>query len=311
MRKKSISVVVPVFRSSEILKQFYERTSVVLSQLTNEWEIIFVDDCSADNTYAVMQSLRALDDRVKIISFSKNMGQQHSTLCGIKKSKYEIIFTIDDDLQCPPESIPDFLNKIEEGFELVIGKILSNKKHSSWRNLGSSIHKFLVSQILKKPKHIELSSYRCMTRKVAELLSSFEGAHVYLPSFLFTYVPVSKIANIPFSHHERYEGKSNYTIIKLFKLFSYLIFNHSQIPLRVMTIWGMFLSFASLCFAGFIFIQAFTHNIKATGWSSLAVLISFLSGNILLCLGILGEYIGRVVSENRYTKQFPIFEEEI
>lgn len=305
----SISVVIPVFRSRTLLPHLYDRLASVLDGTNAGWELILVDDASNDGTFEAMLALHEKDHRVRVVRFARNMGQHHATLHGIKRSKGDYVLTLDDDLQNPPEEIPAFLAKVDEGYDLVIGKITGDKAHSLSRNIASRTVQFLVGKILGKPKSLSLSSYRCMSRRAAEAMGSYSGAHVYMPALMLGSVPADRICNIPVAHHPRLEGRSQYTPRKLLKLFSYLLVNHSSIPLRFMTIWGTLISVASLGYAGFVLVDVLANGSAVTGWPTLVILISFMSGTILMSMGILGEYIGRLISENARSGQSPVFEE--
>ncbi|PKO54949.1 MAG: glycosyltransferase [Betaproteobacteria bacterium HGW-Betaproteobacteria-2] len=307
--KRSLSVVIPVFRSGYGLKELYTRLSEVLNKITETWEIILVDDGSNDGTFEHMISLRQKDSRVKLVRFTRNIGQHHATLCGLKRAKGDIVFTLDDDLQNQPEEIPVFLAKLDEGYDLVIGKISGSKRHGLFRNIASRIIQALVSFILGKPRSLALSSYRAMTRRVVDGMKTYEGSHVYIPALMLEAVPTDRICNVPVKHQLRAYGKTNYTLRKLFGLSSYLLINHSRMPLRFVSAWGLIVSIASMGYALFIVTSVLLQGTSASGWPSLAVLISFLSGNILFAIGILGEYIGRLIEENANAAQFPIFEE--
>jgi len=306
--KRSISIVVPVYKSGPMLKALYERVRAVADGMSDSWELILVDDASGDGTFEHMQKLRESDPRVRLIRFARNMGQPHATLCGLQRVRNDIVFTLDDDLQNPPEEMPRLLDKLDEGYDLVIGK-LEVKRHSPWRNFASWMVHSLASHITGKPKGISMSSQRCMTRRAADSIASYSGANPYLTALIFSSVPVERITNLDVSHDERSAGTSTYTLAKLIKLTSFLLINHSRLPLRFVAYWGLLLSVLSLCFTAWIIIRVLFFGSTATGWPSLAVLITFLSGNIFLCIGILGEYIGRILQENVRTNQFPIFDE--
>lgn len=308
---RRVSVVIPVFRSGPGLKNLYERLQAVLSDITFQWEIILVDDASNDGTFDCMLELHRKDNRVKVIRFARNIGQHHATLCGLQRASGDVVLTMDDDLQNPPEEIPAFLARLDEGYDLVIGQITGSKQHGCMRNLFSRWMQMMVSYILAKPKNLALSSYRALSRRAVDGIISFKGIHVYIPALMLDAVPADRICNIPVKHNARAFGKSNYTLCKLLKLSSYLVINHSRVPLRFVSTWGFLVSIASLIFALYIVVSVFIHGSQYNGWPSLAVLISFLSGNILFAIGILGEYIGRLVEEGARTVQFPIFEEHI
>jgi undecaprenyl-phosphate 4-deoxy-4-formamido-L-arabinose transferase len=150
-----------------------------------------------------------------------------------------------------------------------------------------------------------------MSRRVVRSISAYSGAQAYLPALMLGAVPADRICNLDVSHHPRMDGRSQYTLRKLLKLSSYLVINHSSIPLRFVTAWGIFLSAASLAYAAYVFVDVLLNGSAVTGWPTLAVLVSFMSGNILMCMGILGEYVGRIVSENARSGQSPVFEEHL
>lgn len=304
-----ISVVVPVFRSGAQLRLLYERLQAVLDSTGRPWEIILVDDASGDGTFDIMLELRARDARVRLIRFARNSGQQNATLCGMTRARGDCVITLDDDLQNPPEEIPRFLACLDQGYDVAIGRIEGEKKHRLFRNVGSVLVQRLASHIIGKPRHLSLSSYRAISRRAVDIMVSFAGTHVYLPALMLNAVPVDRVVNVPVPHHQRQAGHSTYTVRKLLKLASYLLINHSSLPLRLATLWGFVVSAASLAYAAWVVVRVLLHGSPITGWPTLAVLVSFLSGNIMLCLGVLGEYISRLVQENSRLSQFPVFEE--
>ena len=309
----SVSVVIPVFRSAETLGILYERMAHQLGILTDDWEIILVDDASTDGSWSAICALHAVDPKVKCVRFARNQGQQHATLCGLNYAAKQYVVTIDDDLQCYPEDIPAFVEKLTSGKQVVIGRIAENgKQHAWWRNLGSRINQYLTGRIIGKPSDMRLSSFRAMTLNVARTLTAYKGAHPHIAAMLFKSVPHDLICNVDIRHAPRGDGKkSSYSLPKLIKTLSYLIINHSYIPLRFMMLWGLFMSFIALMYALWIVLRIFTGSPTLPGWASLAVLISFLSGNILLAFGILGEYLGRLVEESSNIQQFSVFEERL
>jgi glycosyltransferase involved in cell wall biosynthesis len=305
----AVSIVVPVFRSGPGVAALYERLRDVLDGIGARWDIILVDDASNDGTFAAMRALHAADPRVRILRFARNMGQQHATLEGLRRATGDYVVTLDDDLQNPPESIPDFLAAIDAGHDIAIGRIEGGKAHAATRNLGSRLVQRLASSILDKPRDLALSSYRCFSRRAATAIASHRGAHPYLPALMLSAAPPDRICNVPVPHHPRAAGRSQYTLRKLFRLASNLLFNHSLLPLRAMVAWGLLLSVASLVFAAYVLVDVLVNGSPVAGWPSLVVLVSFLSGNLLMCMGILGEYVGRLVAEAEHRDQSPVFEE--
>ncbi len=308
-----VSVVVPVYRSATLLPQLYGRLRHVLDGIAESWELILVDDASPDESFSAMQALRKSDPRVRIIQFARNHGQQHATLCGLNYAQGRYVITLDDDLQCPPEKLPKFLEQLRNGMHVVIGRIdKGEKKHHWWRNLGSTVNQYLAGRILGKPRDLYLSSYRGFSRYAVDKVTTYKGAHPHIAALFLKAVPHRFIANVDVDHKPRADGgASTYSIPKLVKTLSYLMVNHSYLPLRVMAVWGFVLSLVSFLFALWVAGRALLFGHNVAGWPSLAVLIAFFSGNIMLSLGVVGEYLGRLVEEDSTAEQFVVFREEV
>lgn len=306
----ALSVVIPVYRSKMILPNLQERLTPALDGLAKDWEVILVDDGSNDGTWETMMDLRGTDRRYKLIQLVRNHGQQHALLCGLQHSSGDVVVTMDDDLQNPPEEIGKLIAKLGGEIDIVIGRINQDKKHTAFRNFGSRLVQRLVASILHKPRDLALSSFRAMTRLATDSICSYRGAHPYFPALMFNAVPASRITNAEVRHDRRAEGTSTYTLRKLVKLASFLLINHSTMPLRFVTLWGIVLSFGALAYAGYVLTGALFYDSPATGWPSLAIMVSFFSGNILMALGIIGEYVGRLLEEVSRPVQFFVARKE-
>jgi undecaprenyl-phosphate 4-deoxy-4-formamido-L-arabinose transferase len=306
-----VSVVVPVYRSERTLGALYNRLSDVLNATAEEWEIILVNDASPDNSWAEMRLLRAGDARVKIIRLAHNHGQQHATLCGLGYAQGKYIITIDDDLQFHPEDIPKFLDKLKSGVHVVFGRKQGSNHQTWWRHVGSALNDYVAGIVLTKPRTLSLSSYRAFSRKAVDQIVAYKGAHAHISALALRSTPHEHIANVAICHSPRADKQdSSYSVSKLIKTASYLLINHSYIPLRFMIGWGLVVSMASILFGVWALVFTVLHGRQIAGWASLAVLVSFLSGNILLALGVIGEYVGRLVEESARQRQFAIFEED-
>jgi hypothetical protein len=218
--------------------------------------------------------------------------------------------TIDDDLQNPPEEIHALLAKLREGHAAVIGRI-TDKKHGWWRNAGSRAHQYLAQRIIGKPPGLYLSSFRALSRVAVDRIVRYKGAHPHISALLLKSVPPSGIVNVDVGHAPRSVGGSTYSLRKLLKTASFLLINHSYIPLRFMIGWGFILSLLSVLFAGYVVVRVLFFGQALPGWPSLSVLVSFLCGNILMALGIVGEYLGRLVEEQSISEQFAVHREEV
>lgn len=308
-----VSIVVPVYRSAPILPRLYERIRQVLDHPPGRWELILVDDASPDESFSAMQELRRNDPRVRIVQFARNHGQQHATLCGLNYARGQYVITLDDDLQCAPEDIPGFVAQLQAGMHVVIGRISrGDKKHAWWRNLGSNLNRYLAGKILGKPPGLSLSSYRGFSRYAVDKLTAYKGVHLHIAAMFLKAVPHRYITNVDISHGQRADGgASTYSLPKLIKTLSYLLVNHSYLPLRFMIVWGVLLSCGSFLFAIMVAVKTLFFGHPTAGWASLAMLVSFLSGNILLALGIVGEYMARLVESASAVEQFTVFREEV
>lgn len=306
----SISVVVPVFCSAVLLPSLLQRLTKALDDEGRPWDVVLVDDASPDGSYEVLQQLRAGDSRLRIVQLARNHGQQQATLCGLNYARGSEVITIDDDLQNPPEEIHALLAKLREGHAAVIGRI-TDKRHGWWRNAGSRAHQYLAERIIGKPPDLYLSSFRALSRVAVDRLVRYKGAHPHISALLLKSVPASAIVNVDVSHAPRPVGQSTYSLRKLLKTASFLLINHSYIPLRFMIGWGFILSLLSVLFAGYVVVRVLFFGQALPGWPSLSVLVSFLCGNILMALGVVGEYLGRLVEEQSMSEQFAVHREDV
>lgn len=217
-----ISVVIPAFMSAGVLAELFGRLRAVLDSLKEEWEVIIIDDGSQDDTYEVMRSLRSADPRVKIMRLARNYGQHAATLCGLRQAGGDYIVTLDDDLQHPPEEIPKFIDKLKEGYHVVIGKY-DLKKHCVMRNLTSRFACLVISAFHRKPRAIYWSSFKGFSRLSARDVSQYKAGRPFLAVLILDAVPLSSIVNIEVRHDIRRKGKSGYTVMKLLRLFSALL----------------------------------------------------------------------------------------
>ncbi len=220
----------------------------------------------------------------------------------------DLVITMDDDLQNPTSEIGKILAAVKDDYQIAIG-IPKIKQHNWFRSLSSRLMQGLVSIILKKPRSLKLSSFRCLTKRAVGLISQYQGVYPYMPVLMFNAVPMHEIINVEVEHKPRKVGKSSYTVKQLVKLASFLIVNHSMVLLRTMTILGMGIACFSFITGVYYAVRYLVMATAPTGWTSLAVLISMLSGFILISLGILGEYVGRIVKQTDADANYAVYRE--
>lgn len=294
MAAVSISVVVPVFNGSQSLDALFNRTRAVMDQNGHSFEMVFVDDCSPDDSWQQILALKEKHPtKVRAIKLAKNTGQHNATLCGMHHSEGDLIVTIDDDLQIPPEEITKLVEKHREsGCDLVYG-VFKDKKHSLVRNAGS----WMVNKFFRIFAHTsgDGSSFRLMTRQLAGNLKHLNQKYLLLDEVLGWYT--NSICSVTVTHHARTLGASNYSTLRLVFITINYIINYTAIPLRLMTYVGLLGSMVTFIISLY-YIHAKLFKAVELGFTSLIVSIFFSTSVMLFCLGIIGEYISRLFTKD-------------
>jgi len=289
-----LSVVIAVYNSERIVEETVNRTAQYLTKLGISFELLLVNDGSTDRSWQKISALAEDDERITAINFLKNYGQHTALMCGVRRSRGAFVMTMDDDLQNPPEEIGKLLSRIGEGFDVVFAKFRV-KQHSLVRKLGSRVVGELNRRVFNKPDGITLSNFRIFTRAVADRMCNYRTAYPYIPGLLLMFS--SKVANVGTEHSPRAEGVSNYTLFKIIKLVAVLLFNYSSFPLKALTTLGFCISSASFVAGLFYVVKALVVGSKVAGWTSVFALMSFLNGFIIIMLGVVGEYIARLLNQ--------------
>lgn len=293
------SVVVPVYNSQHTLQELYDRIKNVFQDtIHEEFELILVDDSSRDDSYKVMQELHHRDPRVKIIQMAKNFGQHPALLCGFSYAQGDFIITMDDDLQHPPEELPkmiDVMNQRDD-VDVIIAKY-QGRKHNPIRRLGTWVSVYATSKMLKKPKDLEITSFRLIRRFIIDAILKM---NVRLPQIGNLLVQTSnRIINVTVKHDSRKYGKSGYSFKRLAKDLIYDITTNSAFPLIVVRDLGL-LSFAVSVILGLVYLaRYFLYGVSVEGWTSLVLIMLAYNGIILLSVGIIGEYLMHILDESK------------
>ena len=299
------SVVVPVYNSEDSLYELCQRISQVFNGMGKTYEIILVDDSSADNSWQIMKERKKNDEHIKIIQLMRNFGQHNAVICGFHHVTGKYVITMDDDLQNPPEEIPKLRNKILEGYDVVIGA-QEVKQDSIFKNLGSFFIRYLNTKIFNKPKDLKLSSFRIMTRAVVDEIKVLKTPYPYISGMMLSLT--RNLTNVTVKHDKRKYGSSTYTIKKLIELAFNLIINYSSLPLKFLTFIGITVSAASFCMGLYFILKKLIIGIPVPGWTSVIFLLSFFNGLLLIILSIIGEYLARIINEVSNKQQFVIRE---
>jgi glycosyltransferase involved in cell wall biosynthesis len=288
------SIVIAVYNSQDIIATTIERIHKVLSQENLRFEVILINDGSDDNSWQVISEIAINYPEVTSINLLKNYGQHSANLCGFRQSSGDYVITMDDDLQNPPEEIPKLIKCIHGGYDLVIGNFIT-KQHSFSRRLGSKVVGWLNRKVFDIDDKLVLSNFRIIKRNVIDRVCRDNSYTPYIPGLLLKYS--SDRINVEVKHEPRSIGVSNYTSSKLLRLVGSILFNHSSIPLRFTAVFGFIITMLSFALSIFYFIDALINGSSIPGWSSLAVMISFFSGFLILLLSIIGEYMIRLLRE--------------
>ena len=296
------SIVIPVYNSETIVSETVEKTIKVAMTNHIDIEIILINDGSPDNSWNIIKLLAHTYPQVTAINFVKNYGQHNAVLCGFANATGDYIITMDDDLQNPPSEIIHLINKVNEGdYDLVFGRF-KEKKHASYRKLGSKLIGYLNYKIFKKPKDITLTNFRIIRKDVIHRVLQHKTAYPYIPGLVLIYS--SKIANTIVEHHSRADGQSNYTLKKILSLMSRLLINYSSYPLRVLSSLGLVVSSISFLIGIFYLLSGLFLGSNVEGWTTLVVLVSFLGGFIIALLGVIGEYLSRILDQLSSDKSY-------
>lgn len=300
-----LSIVIPCYRSAHTIGKVVETSMKVIRDIGNlDCEFILVNDCSPDDTYQAICSLAEKYPNVKGINLAKNFGQHNAIMAGLHAAKGDYIMGMDDDMQTHPSQIPAFIQKMNEGYDVVFG-IYRKRKFGFMKNLLSKVAGFIMWHMVERPKGLEASNYWCCRKYVRDELVQYQGYNLYL-QVLF-YRTTRNIANIEIEHFSREEGTSNYNFSKSLRLFMSFL-NYTVIPLRAATIMGCLFSFAGLVGAIVVFIQKMMDPTILIGWSSLMCAMLILFGMNFLILGVVGEYIGKIILNINRSPQFVIRE---
>jgi len=300
------SIIVPVYNSQNSLGELHKRVKAVFEQIVKaDFELILVNDSSRDNSWNVMKDLHEKDERVKIINLAKNFGQHAALLCGLKYFSGDFVIMLDDDLQHPPEEIPKLIKALEENPEIdVVFGNYESKKHNWYRNLGSLAINKLGKVIGKRDEDIKVTSFRIIKADLAHRIAEINIQQPRVGGLIMH--ATNRVMAVQVEHKARVYGRSGYKLDRLFKDFLGIIIGNSVLPLKLISTFGVLLALFSMLIGVYFVIRHLFFGVSVVGWTSLIVAITFFSGFILFTLGIIGEYLIRILME---TKKMPVYVE--
>jgi glycosyltransferase involved in cell wall biosynthesis len=289
--RPELSVVVPVYRSRSTLRELVTRLHAVLEKLGRPWEIVLVDDGSPDDSWAVLDALaREQPGRLVAVQLMRNYGQHNTLMCGFRHARGELVLTMDDDLQNPPEEIPRLLEAMRTGeYDLVYGAY-ARKRHFLWRNAASTLMNGFFRLVFGSPGRI--TAFRVIRRPLLDCVVGYTPSFVFVDGLLAW--NTQRVGYVEVAHDERRAGRSGYSFGKLTILFFNVVTNFSLYPLQLVSYCGLAVAALGIGLGAYEVLKYFLTGFAVAGYASTIVAILTLGGIQLLSLGMIGEYLGRM-----------------
>ena len=297
-----LSVVVPVFDEQEVLLAFHQRLQATLDGADLAWEVVYVDDGSRDASWAVIEQLHERDPRVSAVALSRNFGHQIAITAGVDHAEGDAVVVIDADLQDPPELIPRMIAKWREGYDVVYAVRNERASESAFKRGTAAAFYRLMRRLTAVDVPVDAGDFRLMSRRVVEALKRLPERNRYVRG-LVAWLGFEQAA-IPYDRQARHAGTTKYPLRRMLRLAGDGIVSFSTVPLQLAIALGFALSLACFAYAGWAAWGRLVNDTPVRGWTSLMVAVLLVGGVQLVCLGIIGEYIGRIYDE---VKQRPLY----
>ncbi|WP_035020474.1 glycosyltransferase family 2 protein [Anoxybacillus flavithermus] len=292
------SVVIPVYNEALVIRETYKRLKRVMEQTDGAYELLFVNDGSKDDTLDILKELAVRDDTVKYLDFSRNFGHQIAITAGMDYASGEAIVIIDADLQDPPELILDMIGKWKEGYDVVYAKRTKRKGETFFKKATAYAFYRLLRAATEIDIPLDTGDFRLVDRKVRDELVEMRERSRFVRG-LVSWVGFKQTA-IEYERDERFAGETKYPLKKMIRFSLDGITSFSYKPLKLASLLGFLLSFVSVVWMiAVLYLKLFTHS-TVTGWSSLVMTVLFFNGVVLIMLGVIGEYIGRIYDEVKH-----------
>ncbi len=293
--RPAFSVVIPVFNEVESLPEFYRRLCQVAEKTGAAWEFLFVNDGSTDESPNLLKGLARRDKRVRVIDFVRNFGHQIAVTAGLDAAQGKAVIAIDADLQDPPEVIPELIARWREGYEVVYA-VRSERAGETWiKELTAKVFYRLIFRITDVKIPLDTGDFRLVDEKVVSVLRSMRERHRFLRG-MAAWVGFRQIG-VPYKRHARFAGKTKYPLSKMMRLALNAITSFSYFPLQLATYVGFFCAIIAAVAIPIVIVFRLAGSGAFFGQATTLISVLFLGGVQLICLGILGEYVGRIYDE--------------
>jgi glycosyltransferase involved in cell wall biosynthesis len=295
------SIVVPVYNEEENLPELHRRLTAAMEQIGKSYEFVFVDDGSRDGSSAWLRKKHAEDSHVRLVRFSRNFGHHIAVTAGMDEARGDCVVLMDADLQDRPEAIPDLYAKLEEGWDVVYG-VRAQKKHSLFKRVTSWMFNKLMAWIATEGTQITTSIFRIMRREVVDAVKECREQARFVVGLL-SWVGFRQ-TSIEVVHGARHAGETKYSLVKMFKLAFNGITSFSRLPLQIASFVGFLVSMGAFGWGTWLLVSQAIWSTAVEGWTSTMIVLLFLGGVQLLCIGALGSYVGRIYGE---TQRRPLY----
>jgi undecaprenyl-phosphate 4-deoxy-4-formamido-L-arabinose transferase len=295
--KESVSIVIPVYNEAANLPRLWARLCPILTDPAREWEIVFIDDGSTDDSLEILRTYQREEPRVRVVELARNFGQHSAVLAGFRNSTGQVVVTLDADLQNPPEEIPRLLEAIDQGNDVVGGWREARQDHIL-RRLASLLHNRLTSAIVGVPMHDYGCMLRAYRRHIVDTVVACDEKAAFVPALANSFA--KRVAEIPVGHAQRQDGESKYNLFRLAHLSLNLITGFSNFPIQAMSLAAIGIFLLDALFVVVLLVHRVVYGPQQEGavWVLFAFTFALL-GLVMLALGLIGEYIGRIYLEVR------------
>lgn len=303
MTKKTVTIMVPAYNEQEVLGTLYQRINIVMDTLSDyNFEILFINDGSKDNTLNILKELREIDNRISVIDLSRNFGKEIAMMAGFDYAVGDAVIIIDADLQDPPELIPEMIQYWENGYDDVFAKRKSRAGESFLKKKTSEMFYKTLQKLSRIPIQEDTGDFRLLDRRCIDALRKMRETQRYTKG-MFSWIGFNK-KEILFDRDSRFAGETKWNYFKLFELAIEGITSFTITPLRFSAAFGCVISILAFIYMIWVIIKTLIYGDTVVGYPSLMTVILFIGGIQLISIGIIGEYLGRIFNE---TKKRPLY----
>ena len=304
---KKVSFVIPCYKSALTIEGVIQEIKETMASFQEKYsyEVILVNDFPEDGTFDVIREITAENENIIGVNLAKNFGQHAALMAGFHYCSGDITVCLDDDGQTPANEVGKLLDKIEEGYDVVYAKY-EHKKHSAFRNFGSKVNEIMTRFMLGKPRELYVSSYFAASKFVVDEMLRYQNSYPYVIGLVLR--TTKNVTNVVVNHREREIGTSGYTFGKLLGLWLNGFTAFSIKPLRIATACGGFCAVAGFLYGIYTIIKKLVNPAVPMGWSSTMAALVFIGGMLMLMLGLIGEYLGRIYISLNNAPQYVVRE---